>query len=313
MQRRVRGQRISRTELIAESRRVLAEAGVGNNSRARFLSEVSGLVVGSTNPSFLQLQPTISQHDSDAWLRAYELVFRFLRENGLKATIGAVESEFGQGPLPQILTDGEDTGYASEFDSLLACIPRKLPFRQKVRNWMNDMRQAKRPRPAPPKEEEPVPAKPAQKKPLKRRKKSPKRKARARASESAAKTPQVQRLSPSKEDAFGSFVQLEPYDARRPPPKEPSPPRVSPKKPSPPRASPKSEVQKRRTPNVKRSPVRGKEDSKVFGFVPVEEEKPVRKVPLRKRPVKMVTTPKREADDLQDDFVIDLVIPAGSQ
>ena len=305
MQKRVRGQRISRAELIAESRAVLAEAGVGNNSRARFLSEVSGLVVKSDNPSFIQLQPTISQHDSDAWLRAYELVFRFLRENGLKETLGAVENEFAQGPLPRVLTDNKDTGYQRDFDSLLACIPKKLPFKQKVRDWMREMRNAKTNKPAPPVPEVPEPEepiKPAQKKPLKRRKKSPKRRVKSRMDDSKQKqSPVSPRMSPSREDAPGSFMQLEPFDARKPPPRES--PKTSPNRSLQRSTNASATRSKRATPNA--SPMSP-------GFIRVEDPEPP-KPARRNLSKKIVMTPKRDSDDLQDDFVIDLVIPGGSK
>jgi hypothetical protein len=92
---RLRGQRISRTELIRESRETLQRFGVGNHSRAAFIRKISSEVVGSTEPIFVQLQPKLLPHDTDAWANAFSVVFEFLKRNKMTLTLETVEVEAG--------------------------------------------------------------------------------------------------------------------------------------------------------------------------------------------------------------------------
>lgn len=110
--RQVRGQRISRSDLIKEARGVLKEAGVGNNSRAKYIRMISEEVVGSDKPIFCQLQPNLKPHESQAWLSAFALVFQYLAENKLVETRHTIETEFGQG---EVLEDiGTQNGTADD-------------------------------------------------------------------------------------------------------------------------------------------------------------------------------------------------------
>ena len=138
----LRGQRISREELIAESQEVLLNAGVGNHSRAQFLVEVAQEVVGSQNPLFCQLQPKIHSHESESWVRAFGLVFQYLVERDLQSTLSAVEVEFGQGELPQEITrrGGE---FVAEFQALMnyAPPPRGTTFKERVSKYIEEVEQ----------------------------------------------------------------------------------------------------------------------------------------------------------------------------
>ncbi|OHT13297.1 hypothetical protein TRFO_16628 [Tritrichomonas foetus] len=138
----LRGQRISREELIAESQEVLLNAGVGNHSRAQFLVEVSQEVVGNDNPLFCQLQSKIHSHESESWIRAFTLVFQYLSEHDLQSTLSAVEVEFGQGELPVELTrrKGESS---SVFQSIMryAPPPRATTFKERVHTYIEEVEQ----------------------------------------------------------------------------------------------------------------------------------------------------------------------------
>ena len=146
---RLRGQRISRQELIEESREVLEDKGVANNIRAKFITEIAKVVTGSDEPLYAQLQPKIIQHDSEAWIKAFILVFQYLKDYELPVTVSAMECEFGQGPLPKEIFENQETDINKEFNELLACFPRKTPFKTRVQEFLQpkakrNQRQAKR-------------------------------------------------------------------------------------------------------------------------------------------------------------------------
>lgn len=138
----LRGQRISRQELILESQEVLQNAGVGNHSRAQFLVEVSREVVGSDNPLFCQLQPKIHSHESESWIRAFSLVFQYLTEHSLQSTLSAVEAEFNQGQLPKELTTFKKGEASTHLMRILkfAPPPRGTTFKDRVKQYMNEVK-----------------------------------------------------------------------------------------------------------------------------------------------------------------------------
>ena len=148
MERRLRGQRISREELIEESRKTLEEAGVANNARAKFIKEVSKEVVGSRDPLYAQLQPKIIQHDSQAWIKAFALMFQYLNDNNLTETVSTIEVEFGQGPLPDEILEDQGVDSDKEFNDLLAGIPKKTTFRVRVKEYFDRIERSK-PQPKP--------------------------------------------------------------------------------------------------------------------------------------------------------------------
>lgn len=90
-----RGQRISHTELVAEARQQLNEAGAGNHGRALFITELARNIVGNENPHFAQLQPRIKARKSEVWSRAYDLVLGYLKGNDLYQTFETVGIEVG--------------------------------------------------------------------------------------------------------------------------------------------------------------------------------------------------------------------------
>jgi hypothetical protein len=95
MSARLRGQRISRAELIKEGRDVLEAAGVRNHSRAVLLSRATSEVIASDNPLFAQLRPRVGRRDGEPWARAYALVLQYLTERGFGVTLDTAAVENG--------------------------------------------------------------------------------------------------------------------------------------------------------------------------------------------------------------------------
>jgi hypothetical protein len=102
---KIRGQRISESELIREAQAALIEAGIPNRQRAKYIRNLTRVVVGNGTPVLAQLQPKtgrpkhhfLSRLDpgfSPAWIRAYQFVAAYLNENGLKLTRQTVATEF---------------------------------------------------------------------------------------------------------------------------------------------------------------------------------------------------------------------------
>jgi hypothetical protein len=125
MSARLRGQRISRDELIRESRDVLKNAGVRHHSRALLLSWASAEVITSDNPAFRQLQPQVLKRDSTPWVRAYAIVSQFLKEHGLAITLATAATENG-GALPEVFDA------ASSADSQLSGIIETAPPKRTI-------------------------------------------------------------------------------------------------------------------------------------------------------------------------------------
>lgn len=142
MNRNIRGQKISRQELINESQEVLQNAGVGNHSRAQFLVEVSREVVGSDNPLFCQLQPRIHKHESESWIRAFSLVFQYLTEHNLQSTLSAVEAEFNRGQLPKELTSFRKGEASTHLMKILKSTPppQETSFQSRVKEYIKQVK-----------------------------------------------------------------------------------------------------------------------------------------------------------------------------
>lgn len=139
----LRGQRISKEDLINESQEVLLKSGVGNHSRAQFLSEVCQEAVGSQNPLFSQLQPKIRSHENQSWITAFRLIIQYLVEHELRLTIKSIESEFNQGKLPKELTDYNQVEIDDKFEQILRAsspLPPKS-FQERVEEYMDDVKQ----------------------------------------------------------------------------------------------------------------------------------------------------------------------------
>jgi hypothetical protein len=119
-----RGQKISRTDLIRESRETLQRAGVGNHSRAAFIREITSEVVPSDQPIFVQLQPKLLPHDTEAWANAFSVACQFLTVHKLALTLETCQVE-----APDVVRD-QGTFFA--FHRLLTKRPPKLSFPDRV-------------------------------------------------------------------------------------------------------------------------------------------------------------------------------------
>lgn len=129
MSSRTRGQRISRPELIRDSRAALIQAGVGNHSRALFVSEISRDVVGSEHPAYAQLQPHIKKRDTEAWERAYVIVNQYLALHNLKITLDTTTIETRVPPPKPSL---EDSTADEQLGDLLDSAPPKLRVKDRI-------------------------------------------------------------------------------------------------------------------------------------------------------------------------------------
>jgi hypothetical protein len=121
---RRRSQRISRTELIRESREILQGCGVGNHARSAFIREISTEVVGLQRPIFLQLQPKLLPHDTEAWDNAFCVVLRFLKRYKLAFTLATIGVEAGE--------QARDDGTKFTLAGLLSNRQPRLPFPERV-------------------------------------------------------------------------------------------------------------------------------------------------------------------------------------
>jgi hypothetical protein len=152
MSARLRGQRISRAELIAESREVLNAAGVRNHSRALLLSLASGEVIASGDPQFAQLQPHVVKRDSAAWVRAFALVTQFLAERQLKVTLDTADVEHREGTAA--VSDSSSSAEV-QLTGLLEGAPPKRSLQEKISGGDRKPRTVATPPPAPVEKEEP--------------------------------------------------------------------------------------------------------------------------------------------------------------
>jgi hypothetical protein len=96
MQSHLRGQRISRNELIQESRDVLKNSGVRYHSRALLLSLATSEVISSEDPAFQQLHPRILERNTTPWVNAYAIVLQYLAEHNLSITLDTAGIEKGE-------------------------------------------------------------------------------------------------------------------------------------------------------------------------------------------------------------------------
>jgi hypothetical protein len=93
----IRGQRISRRELVSESQDAMKACGADRRLRAEFLSKLAGVVRGDANPLLFQLRPEIRAAPNERlWSEAYQIVCQFLKDGELELTLDAAKSECPQ-------------------------------------------------------------------------------------------------------------------------------------------------------------------------------------------------------------------------
>jgi hypothetical protein len=127
--------RISQEDLKTETMNYLASKGANGHFQAAFYAHTSGEVVGSSNPKFVTLQPTVrGTVEDEAWVQAFEFLYNFLETKGMALTPKAVRVEFGREREPPLggLFDRVDRDQF--FGNLLA--RAKEPFTQQVESYM---------------------------------------------------------------------------------------------------------------------------------------------------------------------------------
>jgi hypothetical protein len=90
----VRGQRISREELIAEAGVEHDKAWVNNCLRAEFIAELAPVVSHNPAPILCQQQPKVRPFPDKFWETAHHLVADYLFENRLVLTLKTASTEF---------------------------------------------------------------------------------------------------------------------------------------------------------------------------------------------------------------------------
>jgi hypothetical protein len=199
----VRGQRISREELIREARDELDTSGVNHFLRAEYLWELASVVVGNDAPILCQKQPKVRDIPDKYWNTAHRLVAEYLVENGLTLTQKTATVEFRSFP------DGHLSASSSsaQFQDLTQARDEE-PFADRVNKHASEQNSAAEPLPPPPEKTEVSP------------KKSPagrgKKKAAAADADKAGKTQAARRAKPKvppakgKSDGKGSSLKPSP-------------------------------------------------------------------------------------------------------
>jgi hypothetical protein len=118
---RVHGQRISRDDLVTETRAELNRVGVTSHLRAQYISSVATVVVENPNPLFAPHQPKVQVLNLEirSWADAYRLAAQFLDENKLQLTRTTADVE-----LPRMkgvsVSSVSGGSFEHEFRDLLA-------------------------------------------------------------------------------------------------------------------------------------------------------------------------------------------------
>ena len=89
--------RVSQEDLKAKTTAVMKEKGANYHFQAQYYEAASKEVVGSTNPKFTTLQPTIKlNNDKTPWAYSYDFVFDFLKKNNMELTLSTINVELGK-------------------------------------------------------------------------------------------------------------------------------------------------------------------------------------------------------------------------
>jgi hypothetical protein len=108
-----------------EARETLQRAGVGNHSRAAYIRGISSVITGRRAPIFVQLQPKLLPHDTEAWENAFSVVCQYLIIHKLALTLETCRIEAHD------LVRDQGTVYSCS--RLLTTRPPRLGFAQRVK------------------------------------------------------------------------------------------------------------------------------------------------------------------------------------
>jgi hypothetical protein len=130
---------MTRPELIRASRAALVQVGLGNHSRGSFICEISAEVIGSENPTYAQLQPTVLDRPAEVWKRAYALVYQFLAEHDMAITMRTCTLESAEPTQPTL--ESYHSTADGQLEELLQAAPEEMPLALRLRS-----RKTKRPK-----------------------------------------------------------------------------------------------------------------------------------------------------------------------
>lgn len=89
--------RISQEDLKAQTTAIMKEKGANYHFQAQYYEATSHEVVGSNNPKFSTLQPSIKiNKNNSAWAYSYDFVFDFLQKNNMELTLSTINVELGK-------------------------------------------------------------------------------------------------------------------------------------------------------------------------------------------------------------------------
>ena len=131
--------RISQEDLKAKTTEVMKEKGANYHYQAEFYKATSEEVVGSPDPKVCTLQPRIREHDEEAWMNAYELVYEFLKEHNMQITLDTMKVEFGDAGEPK-LQGTYEAAMDDEFIELkeISAGLKDLDFKQRVDEFASE-------------------------------------------------------------------------------------------------------------------------------------------------------------------------------
>ena len=148
MRRPLRGKKftpqVSREELLKRVSETLKTSGADHHSQASLMYGIAELVVQSTEPAFVALQPHAKLQHSEAWTTAYSVVTSFLSRFRMELTAKAIELESKE----KIPTDSmfiKNTNINEYMDKLLAISQALgvIDFGQRVGVFVGEREKAK--------------------------------------------------------------------------------------------------------------------------------------------------------------------------
>jgi hypothetical protein len=125
---------MSEEDLKAQTSEVMKEKGANNHCQAQFYEVTSREVIGSLDPQFSTLQPKIRDHPEEAWGKAYEFIYSFLKKHQMALTLSTMKVEFQGTGEPSLagIFDRTDHGRFIGDLSEVAQTLRGTSFGQKV-------------------------------------------------------------------------------------------------------------------------------------------------------------------------------------
>ncbi|EAY03158.1 hypothetical protein TVAG_345320 [Trichomonas vaginalis G3] len=80
-------------QLNESSHEIFEKRGAANHLRAQFVKDISKIVINSSNPNLISIQPHVKPMDSAAWSRCLCFVVAYLRRYKMEQTLQAMKHE----------------------------------------------------------------------------------------------------------------------------------------------------------------------------------------------------------------------------